>query len=325
MNKIQLHLHTCVYRTTRVKHQVGHPFPNSSVQPPTAWDNVGSACPATVVNILEQLIGVYNAASSLSIRIHYNNFVTMPVPQLFETFRHIYIYSDLGTSPTSVKALGHLLQHTLQVPPSRIHIINASALLCSLRKHSPAHATLIMPGGADLPYLKRLQGAPIDAIRSFVSAGGNYLGICAGAYFASARCIFEKDDDALRVVGARPLQLFPYAAVGAVREGFCYGTERGATMERVLCEWEGNRFQVRVYCNGGAGWNVEESHDGVLGRYAEGLLTRHGVENGRPAAVVRCAFGRGVVTLSGVHPELGVEGEGKMGFLRMIAEAALHA
>lgn len=97
-------------------------------------------------------------------------------------------------------------------------------------------------------------------------------------------------------------------------------------MELILCEWREERFQVEVYCNGGAGWDVGEGQDEdvAIGRYAEGLLKRHGVQNERPAAIVRCAFGRGTVTLCGVHPELDVKGSARTKFVQMIAEAALH-
>lgn len=191
-----------------------------------------------------------------------------------------------------------------------------------------------MPGGADLPYLDRLGGEGVEAIREFVIRGGSYLGICAGAYFASRRCVFEKEDHELRVVGDRPLAFVPYDAVGAVRKGFEYASEKGAGLERVRFEWEGIKFESEVYSNGGAGWDVAEEAEGgvnVLARYVEAVLKRHGIENGRPAAVVRKRVGEGWVTLSGLHPELpavhnwneeAMEG-GRVRVLRLFAQAAL--
>ncbi|KIZ05719.1 biotin--protein ligase [Monoraphidium neglectum] len=88
-------------------------------------------------------------------------------------------------------------------------------------------ALLVMPGGADLPYCKHLNGAGNALIRDYVSGGGSYLGICAGAYYACARVEFEAGS-AMEVIGERELCFFPGVARGAVVPGFDYQTERGA-------------------------------------------------------------------------------------------------
>ncbi|GAX84811.1 hypothetical protein CEUSTIGMA_g12232.t1 [Chlamydomonas eustigma] len=62
----------------------------------------------------------------------------------------------------------------------------------------------------------------------WVEGGGAYLGLCAGAYYASSRCIFEPQDAVLGVVGNRELSFFPGHAQGAVFPGFDYRSERGA-------------------------------------------------------------------------------------------------
>ena len=49
----------------------------------------------------------------------------------------------------------------------------------------------VMPGGADRPYCAALNGEGNRRIRAFVEAGGAYLGLCAGAYYASQRVEFE--------------------------------------------------------------------------------------------------------------------------------------
>ncbi|KAK9825704.1 hypothetical protein WJX81_008129 [Elliptochloris bilobata] len=52
-------------------------------------------------------------------------------------------------------------------------------------------ALLVMPGGADLPFCRRLNGAGNALIRGYVERGGSYLGLCAGAYYACRRVEFE--------------------------------------------------------------------------------------------------------------------------------------
>lgn len=49
----------------------------------------------------------------------------------------------------------------------------------------------IVAGGADLAYCAQLNGAGNAVIRRYVSSGGAYLGLCAGAYYACRRVEFE--------------------------------------------------------------------------------------------------------------------------------------
>lgn len=249
--------------------------------------------------------------------------------------REVYIYNDEGTCPKSVSGWIAVLKWTLKYPQSLIHTIKAENLVQALHAQPPRRTALIVPGGADLPYLKLLDDACLAAVRSVTAAGGSYLGVCAGAYFASSDCIFEKDDPRLCVVGSRPLALFPYPAVGAVRENFAYKSESGATLERLQCQWRGRTFVPQIYCNGGPAWSCEASEKTVvIGRYSDPVLKRHGVMSESPVAALRHKYGSdGTVVLCGVHPELPfhtVEQEwdseamdqDRVLFLRILAEAA---
>ncbi len=51
----------------------------------------------------------------------------------------------------------------------------------------------------DLPYCADLHGTGCTRIRAFVHAGGSYMGLCAGAYFGSSYCEFEKGHAYLEV------------------------------------------------------------------------------------------------------------------------------
>lgn len=87
---------------------------------------------------------------------------------------------------------------------------------------------MVLPGGADLPYVARLSGEGDALLRRHVASGGSFLGLCAGAYYASCRVAFELGDDAMRVEGDRELCFFWGEARGAVGGGFAYATEGGA-------------------------------------------------------------------------------------------------
>lgn len=220
--------------------------------------------------------------------------------------REVYIYNDEGTSSESVAGWIWALKYTLEYPHLLIHAVKACDIISALQAQEAVRTALIMPGGADLAYVKCLTKESIATIRHVVAAGGCYLGICAGAYFASSQCIFEKADPFLRVVGPRSLSLFPHPAVGAVRENFSYGSESGATVEELRCEWRGRRFVADVYCNGGPAWEVEDDTEAVvIARYKDAVLERNGITIKRPVAALQCRFGdKGTVVLCGVHPEL---------------------
>ena len=166
-------------------------------------------------------------------------------------------------------------------------------------------ALLVMPGGADLPYCKTLNGAGVQRLRAYVQGGGAYLGLCAGAYFAASRCEFE-EGTAQEVVGARELALFTGTAHGSASPGFAYDSDVSAVAARVL--FPSNPASLErlddlavCYLNGGCVFLPHtDSGNGVdvLARYAAGSPGDGGI------AAVRCHVGEGLAVLSGPHPEM---------------------
>lgn len=158
---------------------------------------------------------------------------------------------------------------------------------------------LIMPGGRDLPYLRALRGEPNKLIRTFISQGGSYLGICAGAYYGAREVVFEKGGP-LEVVGSRELCFFPGAAVGpAYGLGqFDYKKPAGARTASL----QSAHGSISIYYNGGCFFRNAHcfpAHVDILASYNDVPES--------PAAVVACRVGRGRVILSGVHPEMEAE------------------
>jgi glutamine amidotransferase-like uncharacterized protein len=62
-----------------------------------------------------------------------------------------------------------------------------------------------------------LNGAPNQRIRQFVEAGGTYLGICAGAYYACREIAFHAGT-AGAICGQRELGFVDAVAVGSLPE-----------------------------------------------------------------------------------------------------------
>ena len=66
-------------------------------------------------------------------------------------------------------------------------------------------ALLAIGGGYDLGLIEALGPVGMANIEQYVSAGGCYLGVCAGAYLACDRIEFDKGGP-LEVLGERPLK-----------------------------------------------------------------------------------------------------------------------
>ncbi|PXF49135.1 Biotin--protein ligase [Gracilariopsis chorda] len=240
--------------------------------------------------------------------------------------RHVYIYNDEGSSEESVQGWVQALSQEAHHRHEQITLSNADELPHHLTRQSAQRTTLLMPGGFDSGFQRRIKPQTISLIRSLVSAGATYLASCAGAYFASSKCVFEPHDSLLRVVEERPLRLFPQAAFGAIRPHFAYNSEAGATLERIQVCYDGNSFPAALYCNGAPAWDIARDGDydeQVVARYEEAVLRRHGLANESPAAVVAAPFGSGVAVLSGVHAELPMGGElGRRELLHVLLRAA---
>lgn len=184
-----------------------------------------------------------------------------------------------------------------EIAPDETAILPLTAGDIVHRKRLSGCRALIMPGGADLPYCRDLNGPGVEAIRSFVAEGGGFLGICASAYFACNALEFHKGSNG-QIVGPRELALLQAVAVGSLPElGPSYDlTIASASAARL--DWEGlGRF--RGYYHGGPTFVLDEDeHAEVIATY---------VDAGSRPAVISKKFGEGRVILSGVHLEMNAE------------------
>lgn len=172
-------------------------------------------------------------------------------------------------------------------------------------------ALLVIPGGADLPYCRALNGEGNRRIKRFVDAGGAYLGLCAGGYYASKRCEFMEGDPKMEVMGDRELAFYPDTCRGLAFPGFVYHSEAGARpcelkVNKGAFATEGGKLPetFQTYFNGGGVYVNGNKHKGtnieILAEYTEPLNVDSGDGT---AAVVYCKVGNGHVVLTGPHPE----------------------
>jgi glutamine amidotransferase-like uncharacterized protein len=160
----------------------------------------------------------------------------------------------------------------------------------------------VMPGGADLYYCEKLDGAGNAAIRQWVRDGGRYLGICAGAYYACATITWAAGT-AQEITGPRELGFFPGAATGPVYD-FIEDGDIGKSWDGVAPLAVDGRTRHEFYA-GGPVFGDAEKYDGVR------VLARYATLPGAPAAAVACAVGRGRAVLCGPHPEYGLDSLGR--------------
>jgi glutamine amidotransferase-like uncharacterized protein len=207
----------------------------------------------------------------------------------------IYIYCDEGVGEESIKHLLYTLQKVL--PPvlkDKIIKINAEGVISN--NWSKDAQLFIMPGGADSPYAKKLNGKGNQNIKKYVQDGGAYLGICAGSYYGSSYVEFDKGGE-LEVVAERELAFFPGKAIGPILAKYNYEDNSGALAANVVIRLHDEKidFIGCFYYNGGGYFELKKESGenvSVVGYYQNHL-----------PAIIHISFEKGNVILSGVHFE----------------------
>ena len=224
---------------------------------------------------------------------------------------NVLVYDGPGASPSSVsRALFTLRRHL----GTRYAVQTISADALNSHPWTPTCALLVFPGGRDVPYLNALpQAAPI--IRNYIRDGGSYLGLCAGAYFASAHIEWEVGT-MQEVVGDRPLGFYPGTCEGCTYKGFSYNSEAGAypiTLQPLDAFSDEIDPLDGLYYNGGGHFidADQKASEGV-----DSLMRYIGGEGDGKVAAVACKVGRGIASLFGVHIEYPLFFEPAAGALR---------
>lgn len=167
---------------------------------------------------------------------------------------------------------------------------------------------IAFPGGYGVAYKKFFAPSTGDsvrnAIRSFISDGGAFVGICAGAYFAADICAWEGRDFEYY------LDLFMGDAVGSITDISDYSEVEPMKITPVRMvdsdfSWNNDTYNIGYlwgpYFSGYNGGDLPEGID-VVGVYDYEVNGEPG-EADEEAAMIKFEFGSGRVFLSGVHPE----------------------
>lgn len=205
----------------------------------------------------------------------------------------IYIYNGPGVSAESFSHSSLMISSIYQ-DNIDITALGVEDLLVS--SWTDDAALFIMPGGRDLPYVKRLKGAGNSIIKKFIYEGGSYLGICAGAYYGSSYVEFDKDG-ALEVTGDRELAFFPGKAIGPLLAPFDYYSSSGVRAASIIKTCCQDTLPIHLFFNGGSYFEGANLHSTVE------VLATYGDVPGNFAAIVEIGVGLGKAMLSGVHFE----------------------
>jgi glutamine amidotransferase-like uncharacterized protein len=152
---------------------------------------------------------------------------------------------------------------------------------------------LVIPGGSDADLYNSSLGVDgASEIRDFVSNGGAFIGICAGAYFACDYIVWE---------GTRysyPMGLFPGHGDGPIDEIAPWPNSSMTNISIVNHTHPITKslpdYMWILYYGGPEFYPYAGANVTILGRYQV---------NGE-AAIVACQYGLGRVFLSGPHPEI---------------------
>lgn len=155
----------------------------------------------------------------------------------------------------------------------------------------------IFPGGSMRGQAKSLKASGLDAVRTYVQRGGNYVGICAGAYLAS-----NNYDVSLHILDADVIDRKHWAR-GRGKVPVEFTTK--ATSQLGISSPRHSMF----YANGPiyqASGDPKLPDFQVLARF-RGEVTKEGVPGGvmpGTPAIVLSRYGEGRVLCSSAHPEL---------------------
>lgn len=207
----------------------------------------------------------------------------------------ILIYEDYGCACLNV--LEAALREYYGKRGIEVGVVDAASIIRdnALNKNVLA---FVMPGGAATPYRQKLKVQGNQKIADYVSNGGAYLGICAGAYYACSRVEFEKGIPELEIVREEGLLgLVDATAVGTLGKDLGIRPYAGSQASAAAVElvWQNDGERHVAHYHGGPRFELRDPQALILAEYA--------ALGGKPPAIVSKKFGRGRVVLSGVHIE----------------------
>jgi glutamine amidotransferase-like uncharacterized protein len=215
---------------------------------------------ARVVLVTVSVLLISTAFTACRVR---DNEGRMPAPGKIAP---ILLFNGTGTSPADVAALETILssQHL------NYSTVNSLQLNGMGESQIREYRLLILPGGNFEHIGNNLTSTSIANVRNAIQNGLNYLGICAGAFFAG-----NSPYNGLNLTSGSRFRFYAAEERGIRKAPVVITAAAGQTIDQY---WEDGPQLT--------GWGA------VVGKYPDGT-----------PAIVEGRFGNGWVILTGVHPE----------------------
>ena len=217
---------------------------------------------------------------------------------------HVGVYSDVGAGASA----NNLMRVLRDIPGVYVRPVTAAEIRNGVLGQLDA---LIHPGGSGGKQGRQLGEAGRKVVQQYVADGGGYIGICAGAYLASADYSWSLD-----LLNAKVLDRQHWA--------------RGTGIVDVRFTEDGKRFfrasdsSVRIFYGQGpllARANRSELPDYTVLATYDSEIAKNGAPSGvmpGTTAIARSMYGKGHVVCFSPHPEL------TDGLDSMVRQALVH-
>lgn len=185
--------------------------------------------------------------------------------------RYALIYNGAGADPDSTEAIAEIASKG-GLPIKYVNDLNALPVLLD-------KARVFIVGGTDddvQPLLEAFTPRTRQALRTYLENGGRYLGVCGGAFLASAG--WHDDGEFFPALNLTPA------------ESDAYDDDFAPKIYPVT--WLGEKRHMYYQAGPEFALRPDAEHTRIIARY----------HNGQPAALIN-AYGHGKVAVSGPHPE----------------------
>ena len=202
-----------------------------------------------------------------------------------EDQHNVALYSETGAWDESLTALKHMFEWMdMKVKQIEAEFVNNNSL--------EEFDIICFPGGNMYQYSQNLSKEGLNKLKNYVEKGGNYIGICGGAYFAAEEIIWLG-----RRLPMPTLGLFAGSAQGAIDDivpypqlDMCEVVLTDST-HPITKDIPKNQWILYYW---GPALKTSDPQIQILGKYAAVDLP----------AILAFEYGEGKVFLAGTHPEI---------------------
>lgn len=208
--------------------------------------------------------------------------------------QYILIYDDKGSSKQSIQAIYIQILNSRDLSPYyKIKTVDGEYIRTKSWEENTV--LFIMGGGVCSEWDESLGSTGIVKIRMYVVNNGRFLGICAGAYFASAHSFFTLGGKS-PIEKERDLCFYSGSAIGPILDTSDHLSLDSLIAVQIDMAFENEIKTGNVYYQGGCRFNINECTGStkVLAKYVHPYTG---------AAIISCIAGHGKAVLCGVHPE----------------------